>query len=105
MRPRHTHSAIDQPVIIPIIIVIMISFKILHQLLKLFAESRVAAQGQEPGRGVAGQDQESGALSAGEAGTLAQLGQRQTMALDERQAFAMANQGRGLCRVGRAFIP
>ena len=23
----------------------------------------------------------------------------------ERQAFAMANQGRGLCRVGRAFMP
>ena len=23
----------------------------------------------------------------------------------ERQVFAMANQGRGLCRVGRAFIP
>ena len=34
----------------------------------------------------------------------------QTMALDERrrrerQAFAMANLGRGLCKVGRAFIP
>ena len=50
---------------------------------------------------------------------LAQLGpgaraaadrRHQTMALDERrrrerQAFAMANQGRGLCRVGRAFVP
>ena len=50
---------------------------------------------------------------------LAQLGpgaraaamrRQQTMALDERrrrerQAFALANRGRGLSRVGRAFVP
>ena len=105
----------------------------LHQLLKLFAESRVAAmgraQGQEPGPGLLGKIMgeirrsfsvavvRSQALCLLE--RLAQLGpgaraaadrRHQTMALDERrrrerQAFAMANQGRGLCRVGRAFVP
>ena len=105
----------------------------LHQLLKLFAESRVAAmgraQGQEPGPGLLGKIM--GEIRRGFSVAvvrsqglcllerLSQLGpgaraaaerRQQTMALDERrrrerQAFAMANLGRGLCRVGRAFIP
>ena len=105
----------------------------LHQLLKLFAESRVAAmgraQGQEPGPGLLGKIMgeirrsfsvavvRSQALCLLE--RLAQLGpgaraaadrRHQTLAWDvrrrrESQAFAIAYQGRGLCRVGRAFVP
>ena len=96
-------------------------------------ESRVAAmgraQGQEPGPGLLGKIM--GEIRRGFSVAvvrsqglcllerLSQLGpgaraaaerRQQTMALDERrrrerQAFAMANLGRGLCRVGRAFIP
>ena len=105
----------------------------LHQLLKLFAESRVAAmgraQGREAGDGMLGKVMgeirrsfsvavvRSQALCLFE--RLSQLGpgaraaaqrRQQTLGLEERrrrerQAFALAYQGRGLGRVGRAFIP
>ena len=104
-----------------------------HQLLKLFAESRVAAmgraQGREAGEGMLGKVMgeirrtfsvavvRSQALCLLE--RVSQLGpgaraaaqrRQQTLGLEERrrrerQAFALANMGRGLSRVGRAFIP
>ena len=105
----------------------------LHQLLKLFAESRVAAieraQGHEAGPGllgkIMGEIRRSFSVAVVRAqglclferlaqlgpGARAAAGRRQaTLALDERrrrerQAFALANHGRGLSRVGRAFIP
>ena len=104
-----------------------------HQLLKIFAESRVAAmgraQGREASKGELGKvmgelrRSVSVAVVRGQAlcllERLAHLGpgaraasQRRQATLRqeearrrERQAFHLANQGRGLCRVGRAFIP
>ena len=105
----------------------------LHQLLRLFAESRVAAMGRAQGweagpnmlGKVMGEMRRAFSVTVVRAQALcllerlAHLGpgaraaaQRRevTMKLEERrrrerQAFALANQGRGLSRVGRAFIP
>ena len=104
-----------------------------HQLLKLFAESRVAAmgraQGREAGEGMLGKVMGeirrsfSVAIVRSQAlcllDRLSHLGpgaraaaqrRQQTLGLEERrrrerQAFALANMGRGLSRVGRAFVP
>ena len=104
-----------------------------HQLLKVFAQSRVAAmsraQGWEAGPGMLGKmmGEIRRAVSVevvrGQAtcllDRLAHLGpgaraadKRRQVTLRqeearrrERQAFHLANQGRGLRRVGRAFIP
>ena len=104
-----------------------------HQLLKVFAESRVAAMarasGWEAGPGALGKVMGelrrgfSMALVRGQAlcllERLAHLGpgaraaaqrRKATLRMEEarrreRQAFFLANQGRGLSRVGRAFIP
>ena len=102
----------------------------LHQLLKLFAESRVAAMGRAQGREgmlgkVMGEIRRSFSVAVVRSQALcllerpSQLGpgaraaaqrRQQTLGLEERrrrerQAFALAYQGRGLGRVGRAFIP
>ena len=100
-----------------------------HQLLKLFAESRVAAMSSSQGWEVMGKVMgelsrvfcvavvwaqalflfdrlahlRPGARAADKrrAATLRQEEQRRR----ERQAFFLANQGRGLSRIGRAFVP
>ena len=104
-----------------------------HQLLKLFAESRVAAmgraQGREAGEGmlgkVMGETRRSFSVAIvrsqalclldrlshlGPGARAAAQRRQQTLGLEERrrrerQAFALANMGRGLSRVGRAFVP